>query len=204
MLSHHHKCLFIHIPKTAGQSIEHMFLNSLSLSWEERAPLLLKYNPDPSKGPERLAHLTADEYVNCGYISPELFSRYFKFTFVRNPWDRLVSEYKYRGYDNQFSLDDFIRYHLPKAGMSDNYRHLIPQSHFFSKDHNVDFIGRFENLQDDFTVVAEKLGLETSLLPHVNASRNHLQAYQDCYTDFSRKWVADMYQEDISRFNYVY
>ena len=181
-----------------------MFLSSLKLTWEERAPLLLKYNSDPSKGPERLAHLTTDEYLDCGYLNTELFTRYFKFTFVRNPWDRFVSEYKYRGFDHHFSLDEFIKYHLPKPGMTDNYRHLIPQSHFFSKHHNLDFVGRFENLQNDFSVIAEQLKLETSLLPHVNASRNNHQAYQECYTDFSRRWVAETYKEDISRFNYIY
>ena len=63
MISHHQKCVFVHIPKNAGQSIEHVFINLLELTWETRAPLLLRRNEHPELGPLRLAHLKAEEYV---------------------------------------------------------------------------------------------------------------------------------------------
>lgn len=62
MISHEHKTVFIHVPKVAGQSVELAFLRQLGMTWEERAPLVLRHNPDPAKGPERLAHLLAREY----------------------------------------------------------------------------------------------------------------------------------------------
>ncbi|WP_422127914.1 sulfotransferase family 2 domain-containing protein [Vibrio hannami] len=102
MISHHHKCIFVHIPKNAGQSVEHVFLNLLGLNWETRAPLLLRYNDKPELGPPRLAHLKANEYVRYNYLTQEMFDDYFKFAFVRNPWSRTVSMYKYLGYSKKW------------------------------------------------------------------------------------------------------
>ena len=95
MICHDFRTIFVHVPKTAGQSVEMVFLNKLNLTWEQRAPLLLRPNSDPAKGPPRLAHLYASEYVSCGHISDEDFARYFKFSVVRNPWARAVSVYKF-------------------------------------------------------------------------------------------------------------
>jgi hypothetical protein len=77
MLCHHDRCIFVHVPKTAGQSIEHVFLDRVGLTWETRAPLLLRPNDQPRLGPPRLAHLKAREYVACKYVTPEQFAGYF-------------------------------------------------------------------------------------------------------------------------------
>src|SRR5689334_2187766 len=69
MLSHRFQTIFIHVPKTAGQSVERVFLEKHGLTWETRSELLLRENPDPSLGPRRLAHLYAREYVDKGYVS---------------------------------------------------------------------------------------------------------------------------------------
>ena len=85
-------CVFVHVPKCAGQSVEMFFLNRIGLDWERRAPLLLRPNDVPALGPHLLAHLKAHEYVEKKWMTPLEFNEYFKFAFVRNPWgqDRLV------------------------------------------------------------------------------------------------------------------
>src|SRR4051794_30841719 len=95
MLSHQHQTIFIHISKCAGQSVENAFLADVGLTWETRAPLLLRANGDPRLGPPRLAHLPAADYVACGHVDAQTFERYFKFAIVRDPWSRAISLYRH-------------------------------------------------------------------------------------------------------------
>ena len=220
MISHHHKCIFIHIPKTAGQSIEHVFLNLLGLNWETRAPLLLRANDKKEIGPPRLAHLKAHEYVKFNYISDDLFHSYFKFSFVRNPWSRLVSIYNYRRCYQIHSFKSFVTRHLKSKIWKKEHWFVGPQYEFiYDKDENllVDYIGKFENLQIDFEHVCKKINLEKIILPHINKSkkynfllqllnRKHIKFkhYSEYYDNETKQVVADLYKEDIERFSYTF
>ena len=219
MISHEHKTVFIHVPKVAGQSVELVFLNLLGMRWEQRAPLVLRHNPDPTKGPERLAHLLAREYVPLGYIDQSTFDAYFKFAFVRNPWARLVSEYEYRRYekrpfaefvDAEFaSIDDY----------SDHARHIIPQADYLYDTNGmllVDYVGRFEMIARDFRHVSDRLGLGVDELPRKNVSGmsrfqkllrrkpKEKKPYQDYYDTGLRDRVGEFYQQDVERFGYSF
>jgi hypothetical protein len=225
MICEAYRCLFVHIPKTAGQSIERFFLQRVGLSWENRAPLLLRPNTDPRAGPRSLAHLTAAEYVELGYLSAEDFARYYKFAFVRNPWERLLSEYRYRDdYMRRYSFREFVLHGLPPAGWTDAYRHVVPQYDFLHDTQGrllVDFVGRFERLQADFDRVRERLGIAAAALPHVNAarrstlkarakrllrgeSRRDQTPYTEYYDDETREAVTTLYRKDIDTFGYAF
>lgn len=174
------KCVFVHVPKTAGQSIERVFLDHLGIEWEKRGVALLRKNEDPDLGPPRLAHLTAAEYVAHGYLTEPEFEGMYKFAFVRNPWARLVSEYHYRTFDKPTDFRAFVLERFPVPGDDDyehgddHYRHIMPQSRFIYDANGtclVDYIGRFERLQSDFDAACSELGMEPVSLPHVNSRR---------------------------------
>jgi len=225
MICREHNCLFVHIPKTGGQSVEQFFMDLLGLNWDQdREKLLLQANPDRTRGTEKLAHLSAAEYIDCGYVSREEFSRLFKFSFVRNPWDRLLSEYRYRNYFHHRSFRDFVLNKLPRPGWHDQYRHIMPQYdmlHDRQGNLMVDFVGRFEDLQGDFDRVCERLGIADSRLPHRNRSdkksrdlkrkirnllylngENQRHNIADFYDDETREAVARYYANDIRTFGY--
>lgn len=179
MISHKFRCIFVHIPKTGGQSVEQFFLDKHGLTWEQRAELLLLPNTDPAKGPESLAHLTAREYVELGYVTPEQFKTYFKFTFTRNPWERLFSEYLYRYQDRYRAFKDFVmQFALPTLEHADThldaYRHLMPQRAFLKGETGwslMDYAGRFEDFQAYFDGVCKRLGILPIRLPVRNPSK---------------------------------
>ena len=241
MISHQHKCVFVHIPKTAGQSIELAFLNSLNLDWHERDALLMKHNLNSQKGPPRLAHLTMMEYLEYDYLSSQQFREYFKFSFVRNPWARLVSEYNF-SYKKKYAFKEFLFEHFPGPTNDDYqkpkdaYRHIIPQhKYLFDGEGNqlVDFIGRFENLDADFSEICRRVNLPQIPLPRKNSSivgKNYIERlknldlpfisralkfveknffdqikhYTRFYDDESRRFVAEYYGMDIALFGYEF
>ena len=227
MICRDYNCLFVHIPKTAGQSVEQFFMDLLGLDWEhDREALLLQSNDDPARGTEKLAHLSASEYVDYGYLPQQEFSAYFKFSFVRNPWSRILSEYRYRNYFHHLSFRDFVLNKLPRPGWDDQYRHVMPQYDMLHDRQGnllVDFVGRFESLQQDFDRVCERLGIVDSSLPHRNRSdkksrdlkrklrnflfmngENRFQNRAEFYDDETREAVTEYYRKDIDTFGYEF
>ena len=225
MISKAHNCIFVHIPKNAGQSIEHVFLGLNNLTWKTRAPLLLRPNSDPAAGPPRLAHLRARDYVRCGHVSQADYDRFFKFGIVRNPWERMVSFYKYMGEPKTESFNEFVLNSFPRF-WKDKYWFVCPQTDYVYDEQSkllVDFVGRFEQLQPDFGIVCQKLGLPPIQVPFVNKSKERgllgklrrmfgavgaatepKRKYQDYYNEETQNFVAEKYAPDIANFGYKF
>ena len=225
MICREYQCLFVHVPKTAGQSVEQFFMDRLGLDWDrDRAAVMLGDNPDRDRGTEKLAHLSAAEYVADGFVSADEFARLFKFSFVRNPYERIVSEYLYRNYFAHRSFRDFVLHKLPQPGWGDDYRHVMPQYDMLHDGEGrllVDFVGRFENLRQDFAEVCARLGITDAELPHRNPSnkrsrtlkrrvRNFVfrngegdkRRYTEFYDDETREAVSRFYRKDLEAFGY--
>lgn len=206
MLSHHHKTIFVHIPKTAGQSIEMSFLASFGLGWKDRAPLLLRPCDDTSFGPKRLAHLFAEEYVKLGHIFAVDFDAYFKFSIVRHPIDRIRSSYLASNPPSSVSIKDYVKAGLASDKFTDRYRHVAPQVEFLCDSAGklmVDEVGRFENLQNFTSRIFKKCDLDMPQLPHVNETKLKLFDEKTGLNEKTKAWLKDIYAEDFERFDYA-
>ncbi len=182
--------IFVHITKSAGTSV------ALSLFGK------LPY------------HYRAWEYRVI--FGRRRFNQYFKFAFVRNPWDRLYSAYSYlkgggwndddRAWSQQHlaDIDDFEQFVLEWLTPERLYAHIHfwPQSDFICDKHGkplIDYLGYFEEIQDDFQVIAQKLGSDATLA-HTNKSKR--AGYQQVYSEAAKQKVAQLYQADITHFGY--
>ncbi len=230
MISQPHRCLFVHVPRAAGQAVERYFLGLAGLDWNSRDQLLLKPNDDPKLGPPRLAHLTASQYLEYGYLSPQQFAEFYKFTFVRNPWDRMVSFYKRYRMQSRFSFHDYVLKYFKKNHWITKQWVVRPQIEYLCDSDGkqlMDFVGRFESIQTDFETICSQLGLAATALPRTNESHAAIKpslspkkmidyaryrlwgnrfaqhkAYQDYYDATLRDFVGELYLKDCDAFGY--
>ena len=189
------KILYIHIPKTAGMSIA----RTLGLE-----------NPE---------HLTQNEIVKQNASIIDL-RNYYKFAFCRNPWDRMVSLYSYcisgsemYGKFNSPKIEkikELFTFKLFCQMLGSGFfigNNFIWKAHYrqqldFINVTNIDFIGRFENLQEDFYTVCDNAGIPRQELQHINKSnRKH---YTEYYDDETKQIVAEKYAKDIEYFGYKF
>ncbi len=205
-----YQTIFIHIPKTGGSSLEtvlgiHGRDNRGSVA---PAPEIL-FGIEAGRA---LQHLTAAEIKKR--ISREVWENYFKFAFVRNPFDRLVSEFFWQKNRRQSRAKnlDFKKFLLeivapaverkkPEHLFDDHYR---PQNQFLVDRSNrllINFLGRFENFQADFEKIRQRLGL-TAKLPRLNQT-NH-QDYRRYYNQETREIVNQLYRSDLKLLNYSF
>lgn len=204
MISHKHKTVFIHIPKAAGQSVEEAFLADLDLKWEERAELLLRKNTDPSKGPQRLAHLYAREYVELGYIDQETYNAYTTFAVIRHPYDRVCSEYAYRSFKQTGPFWWFLRRPY-NNDFVDLVRHMVPQSRFiYDQEGNslVKNIVHFEKIVEEIEPLFEAIFGEQTPLPRRNVRKTHRKSLRPKLTLWQKKRIYKLHKEDFDNFGY--
>ena len=157
------------------------------------------------------------------------YRKYFKFTFVRNPWDRLVSCY-FQKIVTVPKLPGFKRADLNPPGEKVRFYpgmpfaefveavHATPDEeanpHFRSQHLTVcdpqgqvmaDFVGRFENLREDFATVSRRIGTPELELPHrLKSKSRESRPYTDFYDGQLRDLVHDRYREDIEIFRFSY
>ena len=184
------QCIFIHIPKAAGTSVARTLFGKGS------------------------RHVPYFEYEK---INRRKFNRYFKFTFVRNPWDRLVSSYFFlknggiNDADAKWAKENFADF--PDFGSfvrgwvnEENilsWQHFMPQHYFVCNSDGkimVDFVGKMENMQKDFSYVAMKLGCKKEL-EKVNVGER--KSYASYYNNETREIVRRVYAKDIDLFGYA-
>lgn len=179
--------ILIHINKTGGSSIE----KALGLPQQK--------------------HLTALEIKNK--IGDKRWNKKFKFAFVRNPWDKVVSHYSYRYRRNVNNLkDDNIDFKqwvkLTYKEKNPKYYHnpkmYTPQMDWICNEKGeiiIDFVGRFEKLSEDFQKVCKIIG-KNKELPHLRKSSH--KHYKEYYDDETKKIIEKIFEKDIKEFGYKF
>lgn len=127
------KILFVHIPKTAGQSLYKYLYSNLKEEYNITNP---KYGlTDNDKltipGPQKHHHMFVDEYVSLGYSTVENLKSYHIFTIVREPISRFLSAFHFNKLHKKYSYREYIEKIYPTLDHNnDVFRHTCPQ-HFF-------------------------------------------------------------------------
>ena len=142
------------------------------------------------------------------FYEPKNYLNYFKFTIIRNPWDRLVSCYSDKVlkksnlyYEEAFEKDFkyFIKEFVNKKDLTTADCHIRLQSKLFPIN-ELDFIGRFESLEEDLKFISIRLGIKEYENIHLNASQ-HMH-YSTYYDEECKNIVFEKYRADIELFHY--
>jgi chondroitin 4-sulfotransferase 11 len=230
IISDEARFVYFVVPKVACSSIKTALLSLFDL--EAAGPV------DEDDAPDLDVHrlFAGSGYqINKNQLARRMdrgeFREHFKFAFVRNPWDRLVSCYSDKVMDPRRAGESPFR-HVPRERGSRLYRGMpfaefvetvceIPDEesnmHFVSQHRIVcgpgedrsilaDFVGRFENLSADFAEVAGRIGGGKRLeLPHrMRSASRESRPYTEFYDDRLKDLVHERYREDVEIFGYSF
>ncbi len=189
------KSIFVHIPKASGVSVAKALYGNMAGG-----------------------HMAMREYELA--FGPLFLRQAFVFTFVRNPWDRLHSAYRFlaKGGMNRadaqwaavhapylHSFEGFVTEGLQVPTIAESI-HVVPQARFlYSPVYGydaIDFIGRLESLEEDFETVCAAIGATDAPLSHENRTVGEKKDYRVSYTDEMRAVVGAFYRTDIELLGY--
>ncbi|UXU75833.1 MULTISPECIES: sulfotransferase family 2 domain-containing protein [unclassified Paracoccus (in: a-proteobacteria)] len=211
IVSHRHRYIFVHIPKTGG--------TSLTLALEARVgrdDIILSDTPKGRNRRRRLRdapargrlwkHSTLADIE--GLVDPAIFGDYLLFTLVRNPWARAVSYYRWlreQRFDHpqvrlaqRLGFGDFLRDQRTQAALAVPARHYLTASAGECAGHYL----RLEHLDDDLPAIEAQLGFGLRPLPHANRSAPASGDWRGLYDKATAALVAHTAAEDIGRFGY--
>ncbi len=206
LVSYHKKFLFVHIFKTAGTSITDSFARFCYRPGSSRPSNWMAFLSTNWKKIHRIPikkHATALQIRAA--MDREIYDSFFKFSFVRNPWDWQVSLYHYIldhpencGHEETKKMGSFRNFVFSREKLTFTQTSCLVDE---SGNLLVDFVGKFENLDQDFQSICHKVGISASL-PHINKSKR--TDYQDYYDAETRDLTSRLYAEDIERFGYTF
>lgn len=207
------KVIFIHIPKCGGVSIERSIHKALGGNDAIAYNQLIRRMPRPDvKTCTGLSlHSTLRDFRR--YYGSSL-NDFYIFSFVRNPWRRMVSHYEYLVKDmfnrrihenNRMDFSQFVQVYRSKLlGYSiHGYKDFLEDDYGTS----LNFVGKLENINEDLPKVGMDIKLEISEVLHMNSTNPELKEHQnwrDYYNPGLRDMVWKLYKEDIEKYNYEF
>jgi len=204
MISLQKNFLFVHVPKTGGNSLSSALLryseDELATSmWHQDGVERFDIN-NPGYGTHKHSILADYRAV----LPEELYAGLFKFSVLRNPWERVISAY--------FSPHRVLRMEIVGGWKRECFLELIesgrdivrPMRHFITShpppegtlDSELDLLLRYENLEADFAELCDRIGVPRIALPRLNASER--KPYTHYYDAELREIVGQHYAEEIA------
>jgi hypothetical protein len=227
--------IFFAIPKTGSTSVTRTFRELASSNGEElqlvRQPMDVEFprshllNRHDRRVFSRGKHFSA---LQLQYVLGKAeFDRCFKFSLVRNPWDRTVSRYLYTHADREPTEAEKKRRGTSRSFHDTAFQPWVERqyrkfrrtkkpwetpwprsqlSRLVDKSGKlmVDYVGRLENIQDALNHVCREVGCDTVQVPHVNITRCGKDHYTAYYNEKTRDMVGEICREDIEYFNYAF
>lgn len=195
-ISHKHKFISISIPKTGSTSVRYALDKFSDQKSVSNGHDTFYHHSTYSRLRERL------DYIDD----------YFVFAFVRNPWDRVVSQWNYMNSYAQSGGDlNYKKYCNKMLQSIESFSDFLHSKHTIAPCLNwvqyqnsigADYVGKMETMQEDFDIVCNKIGISHQQLPHHNKT-NH-KHYSEYYDEETREIVAQKYAKDIEYFDYKF
>lgn len=224
IISHKHRFIFIHGPKTAGTSIADALIPVCG-----RDDIIVQHRSHGLNKHDGSARI-------CEFAGQEAWNSYFKFTFERNPWDKMVSLYCMQIDPDHWRRKDVSKWtqfrdSLRRRKVANNppsFRQWLLRKHkgrfhsglpvylgnlyFTEGELAADYFGRFENLQENFREIAKRIGIDVALGGGDRAQRRkadpdfdpNIPAYRKYYDNELREIVHQAYEQEITHFNYQF
>lgn len=183
MISLEKQFLFIHVPKTAGNALQNIlkdYSEDTITATGEHQDGVERFEVASAASPSLKKHSTLAEYI--AVYGRRTIDSLFRFSVIRHPWDRLVSFY--------FFAQESAEPQWDRQGFADFVAGVKPANEFYLRGRldrwlrrdggrNLDFLVRFEHLEDDFAAVCERIGIPAVGLPVRNrgAGRDYAQYY---------------------------
>jgi hypothetical protein len=216
LISYSHRFIFIHVGKSAGMSMR----NALLPFCTEPEKFKIRRPPrekDGQPNPVYTMWETLLLHPKCSDVKRELpaeiFDSFYKFAFVRNPWDILVSLYHFMLSDPEIPRHDevkaladfeaFVGWSIAEASPFPKGITKLQADMVTDRDGKllIDDIGYYETLREDFTRICRHVGIDAEL-PHLNSSRH--RDYRSYYNDRTRALVGEHFARDINLFGYTF
>ena len=196
LISKDKQFVFFHIPKTAGGSMTALLSKytdkQIDIKDKSKQGWMTRYHVNTKKQSFNSMHSFVDPHYN-DHNCKDMFS----FSFVRNPYTRIISLYKFLKRYKHLTFLGFCQYlNVNKQVNINQYKYLTLQNEI-----PLDFVGRYENIKEDFDYVCEEIGIPER---YIDLGFEHKQnlIYKDYYCDESKKIIDEIFDMDFKTFDY--
>ena len=212
-INHDLKAIFIHIPKNGGSYISEIlskyygFKNYYLHRPDHR--FFCNGKDESVDKHENKIHGTLIYYKTSDFINKimnmdkDKWNTYFIFTFVRNPYDRIISGWNYV---NKYKIPFKNYLNININANSYDYWHVFMTQTKHIIDINqiirADYIGKFENLEEDLKIILKKLGIKDIIHKSFIKNNKPHKKYTEYYNEFTIQKVNIIMKEDFNNFNY--